>query len=280
MTAVINDAQLKLIVSDAGAKPDVFINPVGHIICHLTQGFNSGPFPAGQQNALTAAAHVPLGGGPSGTTFGFVQIGRINVFGAFYAGRIPSEGSIGVQAHVPPALPTPVLLDAFGNPPLPWFIDPSNSSFVPPQIHASWGDHPASKVPLKLRNSATSNVDNFLFHFIDDRDFWTIFTAQDPGGALRYIAHFHWRVLYDVKLMWRNGQPQKRVSNSLFEMKQRNVKGRPPDADLQSMLNTPAGPRANIAFGAALTQAFFGARGANRGENPRRFAAVPLDFWG
>jgi hypothetical protein len=69
MTVAILDSQLKLIIIDENAKPDVFINPVGHVIFHLTQGFNASSFPSGQGNALTAGAHVPLGGNPGGTTF-------------------------------------------------------------------------------------------------------------------------------------------------------------------------------------------------------------------
>ncbi len=280
MAVTILDSQLQLLLVDGDAKPDVFINPVGHIICHLTKGFQAGTFPLGQSDALTAGAHVPLGGDPGGTTFGFVQIGRSNFYGAFYAGRIPREGSVGVLAHVPPALANPIMLDASGAAPIPFFQDPSRTSFIRPKIHTTWGDHPASKVPSKLKNSFASNVDNFLFQFIDDRDFWTIFTAQDPDGTLRYIANFRWQVRYDVEFMWRSNQPVLRRSKSAFTMLQRNRKGRPQEPEVQSLLTTPVGPRANVAFGGAITQAFFGPRGPNRSENPRPFTTVPGDFWG
>jgi hypothetical protein len=280
MAAKILDSRLQLTVVDGGAVPGVFVNPIGHVIVHLTQGFDAASFPRDQGKALTAGAHVPLGSGPDGTTFAFVQIGRANFMGAFYAGRIPSEGSIGVLAHVPPALPNPVMLDASGTPPLPWFEDPTRSTFVPPVMNSTWGDHPASRVPSKLRNSFASNVDNFLFHLIDDRDFWTIFTAQDPGGALRYIAHFRWQVRYDVQFMWRDDKAIPRTIKSFFKMHERNTRGRPIEPEIQALLTSPAGPRASVAFGNALTQAFLGARGPNRSENPRWFPAVPPDFWG
>ena len=91
MPATILDSKLSLTVTEGGAIPAVHINnPVGHVICHLTQGFNPGSFPNDQGKALTAGAHVPLGNGPEGTDFGFVQLARANFFGAFYAGRIPS----------------------------------------------------------------------------------------------------------------------------------------------------------------------------------------------
>jgi hypothetical protein len=173
------------------------------------------------------------------------------------------------------------MLDASGSVPIPWFEDPSRTSFVPPSIHSSWGDHPASKIPSKIKNSFASNVDNFIFHFIDDRDFWTIFTAKDPGDTLRFIAYFHWQIRYEAKFMWRNGEANVRMSQSFFKMHERNTKGRPKEADIQAILTNPAaaGPRANVAFGNAINQAFFGPRGSNRSESPSRFLNVPIDFW-
>lgn len=187
---------------------------------------------------------MPLSGKPGRTSFGFVQIVRVNNHSVFYAGRMSREGSISVVVHVPPALPNPVMLDGdetdvAGIPPEPWYKNPNLSSFVPPQIHSSWSDHPMGQVRLKLQNPATSNVDNFLFQYIDDADFWTIFTAQDPGGAPRYIAHFHWQVRQDFEFNWVGGMAQLKRSKSFFKMIDRNVKGRPMEADLQPVLTTP-----------------------------------------
>jgi hypothetical protein len=281
----IVSAQLALRVDGSNAKPDVFINPAGHIICHLTQGFSSSSFPSGQQNAITGAAHVPVIPGPGETVrswnFGFVQIGRVRtpeLHGAFYAGRMRSEGSIAVRPGVPPALASPVLYDASGSPPDPWFETP-NPSFTPPRINASWGDHPALKVPLRLRNSGR-NLDNFLFQLIFDREFWTIFTATDPSGKITYIAHFHWQVRYDIELMWRNQTAQIRKNKSTAGVLDAKVNGAPADPQLQTILAHPSGDRANTVFSKAITQAFFGARGPNRTENDRWFMTVPAEFWG
>ncbi len=282
MPATILDSQLRLTITEQGAQPDVHINnSVGHIICHLTKGFDPGSFPNGQGKALTAGAHVPLGNGPEDTTFGFVQLARANFFGAFYAGRIPSEGSVGVLASTPPALLTPVMLDATGTPPDPFFIDPASSSFVSPQINSSWGDHPACRVPLTKKNSSRSNVDNFLFQVIDDREFWTIFTAQDPGVAPRYLAHFHWKVRYEFEFTWADGKAVRRRSNSSISIPERNVKGRPTEGALQGLLNAPKGTRANVLFDLALRSAFNGGTGPNRSENPQRFTRpiLPANFW-
>ncbi len=282
----ILDAQLTLAADFSKAKPDVFINPVGHLICHLTQGFNSAAFPNGQSNAITADAHVPIALGPGESignfNFGFVQIGRINpgqsFSGIFYAGRMHSEGSITVNPNVPPALASPILYDSTGSPPDPFFETPTGS-FTPPKMNATWGDHPALKVPLKLRNSGR-NVDNFLFHLILDREFWTIFTSTDAAAKITYIAHFHWQVRYDVELMWRNQNAVVRRNKSIAKVVDAKVKGAPTDADLQPLLAKPSGARANALYGRAMTQAFFGARGPNHTENDTRFANVPNDFWG
>lgn len=281
----ILDAQLTLLVDSSKAKPDVFINPVGHIICHLTQGFVSSSFPTGQSNAITAAAHVPVALGPnesvSAWNFGFVQIGRVNPgqsFSAiFYAGRMRSEGSITVNPNVPPALASPILYDATGSPPDPWFETPTGS-FAASRINATWGDHPALKVPLKLRNSGR-NVDNFLFQLIFDREFWTIFTATDPAGKINYIAHFHWQVRYDIELMWRNQDAVLRQNKSVARVIDAKVKGAPANPDLQPLLARPSGDRANKVYSQAVTQAFFGARGPNHTENDKWFMTVPSDFW-
>ncbi|MGB8473589.1 MAG: hypothetical protein WCE61_05820 [Candidatus Acidiferrum sp.] len=282
----IQDSHLVLTVVDSGAKADVLINPVGNIICHLTQGFNSSTYPLGQGNAITAGAHLPVVPGPgesvSAWNFGFVQIGRIinpAFTGIFYAGRIRREGSITVNPSVPPGLASPILYDATGSPPDPWFETP-NPSFTPPNINAGWGDHPSLKVPLKLRNSGRSNVDNFLFQLILDREFWTIFTATDPPGKIHYIAHFHWQVRYDLELMWRNGNAALRRNKSFHKVLEAKVMGAPTDPALRTLLANPSGDRANKLFGHSITQSFLGPRGPNRTENDNWFATVPYDFWG
>jgi hypothetical protein len=284
MAVTIQDAQLKLMITDGDVKPDVYINPAGHIVCHLTKGFVASTFPKDQGDALTAVAHAPVSVGHGDNidawSFGFVQIARANFYGAFYAGRISREGSVGVLAHNPPALASPILLDGSGDPPDPFFQDPSRTSYLPPMLHTSWGDHPAVRIPLTMPNPTTSGVKNHLFQFIFDREFWTIYTSKDPAGAIRYIVHFHWKVRYDVELLWRNQMPILRRSKSDFSMVSKNVKGAPTDSDLQAMLASPKGARANQTFDSAQTQAFRGARGPNRSENPQWFTTVPRDFWG
>jgi hypothetical protein len=191
---------------------------------------------------------------------------------------MPSEGSITVNASVPPALASPILYDGTGTPPDPWFETP-HPSFVPPNISATWGDHPAIKIPLRLRNSGR-NLDNFLFQVMLDREFWTIFTATDPAGKISYIGHFQWRVRFDVELMWRNQSAMLRRNKSFVTVIEAKVKGGPTEPALQSLLANPSGDRANTLYGKSILQAFFGSRGPNRTENDRWFVTVPYDFWG
>lgn len=282
----IQDSHLVLTVVDNKARANVFINPVGHIICHLTQGFDPIPYPGGQSNAITAGAHVPVipakGESVAAWNFGFVQFGRIinpAMSGIYYAGRVRSEGSITVNPNVPPALASPILYDAVGTPPDPWFDTPG-SSYIPPKVNAGWGDHPSLKVPLKLRNSWRSNIENFLFQLILDREFWTIFTATDPAGKIHYIAHFHWQVRYDLELMWRQGNAVLRRNRSFHRILQPKVMGAPTEPALRPLLASPSGSRANQLYGHSVTQSFLGSRGPNRTENKEWFFTVPYDFWG
>ena len=234
-------AQLVLSVDVTKAKADVFLNPIGHVICHLTEGFDSSTFPNGQSDAVIGAAHVPVFPAPGESvtswTFGFVQVARYRspeLHGAFYAGRIPREGSIAVRPGVPPALADNVLYDAKGSPPDPWFQAPA-TSFIAPKVNAAWGDHPAIKIPTRLRNSGR-NVDNFLFQLIDDREFWTIFTAVDPAGKITYIAHSHWQVRHEIELMWFNESDKLRRKKSSVSVLEAKVPGAPTVSELQGIL--------------------------------------------
>jgi len=205
MAIRFDTSRLTIALNDAKAKPDVFINStIGHIICHLTEGFDETSFPSNQGDAFTAAAHLPLIMAPgdtiSGWDFGFVQFVRTNFCRIFYAGKTRSEGSIAVSVHVPPALARPVALDGFSSATVPWFRNPM-VSFIPPNANAGWGDHPGLKVQLKLRN-AGRNTDNLLFQIQDEREFWSIFAATNPGGSLQYIAHFQWRVKWEFEFKW------------------------------------------------------------------------------
>jgi hypothetical protein len=134
-------------------------------------------------------------------------------------------------------------------------------------------------VRLSLENRARSNVRNFLFHCSMERQFFTVLTALEPGGRPQYVAHFEWRVRYEFKLNWKNGAPQPPQNLSPQKLLVKGqTSGRPSDADLQALLNNPAGERANT-VGKRVEAATVTGNPPNRTDNPTRFATVPDGFW-
>jgi hypothetical protein len=277
MAVIVNTASARIAVSDDGAKADCNIRQ-NTVIFHLTQGFDGDAISG---NAFTATGHVTVSGAvgdrTDGVEFGFIQITRANTISINFAGRVPSEGSINVQAHVPPAMQNPVMLDSDTHH-SPWTRNAPRFTVVGPAVQGSTGDHPALFVPRKMRNSL-KNVDNFLFHVVDEREFWSIFTALDAKGTRTYLAHFHWLVRYDQKFNWRNGEPHKSTPSSSFRMLERNVKGAPTEQAIAGLLKDPVGPQFNDTAKQAITTAMLGPRGSNRSENPGWFVNVPHDFF-
>jgi len=268
-------------VSDT-AKPDIFIaSTAGNIICHMTEGFDSAKFPIEQRDAFTANAQVPvrLTGGDTidGWDYGFVQFARANACRVFYVGPTRANGRVTVQVHIPPALASAVHLDQTSSASVPWFSTPM-LAYLPPMISARWGDHPAVRIPATLRNS-TTNSQNYLFHYQDEREFWSIFTARDPSGKLDYIGHFQWKVRWDCQFYWMGGKLFKRNNTSSFDIVQRKVIGPPTDPDVKPLLADPKGPAMKEEFGGALTRALYGARGPNRSEDVGWYTNVPQDFY-
>ena len=58
---------------------------------------------------------------------------------------------------------------------MPFFIDPSTSTFDAKTMNSSWGDHPASRVPLKLKNS-TAKDNGMILRFDPVTRKTTVFT--------------------------------------------------------------------------------------------------------
>jgi hypothetical protein len=58
----------------------------------------------------------------------------------------------------------------------PWKRKVPQFQFVAPEVESETGDHPAVMAGWELPNSNT-NVTNFLFHIVDSREFWSVFTA-------------------------------------------------------------------------------------------------------
>lgn len=174
-------------------------------------------------------------------------------------------------------MPDKLLLDSM--PDITPFTRGSNSRFQlnNNEITCPTSDHPALKVPKELRNSGR-NIKNFLFHVIDNREFWSVLTAIDPQGKRQHLAHFHWQISHNVKFSWRGGNPVVTSKKSSFTLHGK-AKQAPTDTELQPLLANPVPPQFNIAAGNAVLQAFAGARGGNRTENEFWFPNVPADFF-
>src|SRR5215813_1525109 len=108
-----NSADIDLVTQNA--KPAVAIRS-SVVICHLTKGFDPSSANGVTGAAFDALGHVKVALGPgddlSKFQFGFIQLSRVNNIGFFYAGKTSSEGSISIQAHVPPALAKAIWLDS------------------------------------------------------------------------------------------------------------------------------------------------------------------------
>jgi hypothetical protein len=68
------------------------------------------------------------------------------------------------------------------------------------------------------------------------------------------------------------------VNQSSFKLLKNPTTGRPPEADLQAVLDAPAGERAN-AVGKRAEAATVTGNKPNRSDNESRFVTVPEDFW-
>jgi hypothetical protein len=276
MAVIFNPATATIAGSMQTAVPDVDIR-TDKIVCNLTQNYDKTTGdPTG--TAFTATGHVGVSGSLAGWDFGFIQFAQAKFLGVFYAGRIRSEGSIGILAHIPPALPKAVLLDSDDNH-TPWTRTDPRFNSSGSAVHATTGDHPALRVALERRNS-NRNAPNFLFHVVDKREMVTIFTANDPQNKNHYLAHFEWTLVYDFKFSWRGGKPVMVANQSSIPQGAiQSIKGPPTASEWQALLTNPTGPQFNDESRKALFQARNGPRGPNRSENPSWFNNVPVDFF-
>lgn len=247
------------------------------VVCHLTQGFNKqDPFKSGAALRIDGQVGVAVGAlGPSkGFEIAFLQFIRFNTLGVFFAGRRASEGSIGIS--VDRAMPKTVMLDP-NKTMLPWM---SETSFTRTGNLAknSMGDHPFLQLPRQAPNFNTG-VPNFLFHIVDDRDFWTIFSVRDATGKFQHLSHFHWNVRHDVMLQWRGGVPSPAKFASSFTADQQSTKGAPVELALAALLAAPGGPIAVDELTAALPRAAAKPPNPFRSDNPSWFKNVPANFF-
>jgi hypothetical protein len=187
--------------------------------------------------------------------FGFIQFAQVDSMEFIYRGRISPEGSVGIKVDAPPALTQRVALDP-GQGTAPWTAAAGKRfTNVNGQITAPTGDHPISFTSLTTWNPATNTL-NFLFQINDERQFWCVFTAQDPSGHLHFLAHFHISVSWGARVTWLNGAPIGHLqSDSKFDPG-KVVMGPPKEPALQGLLANAQAVPADQFFNALLAQAF------------------------
>ena len=252
---------------DCGPSHDLVVVHLGHGVNKLDPTKNAAAFRIDGQVKLT----VGPGAVPPDFEVAFLQFVRFNVVGIFYAGRKNSEGSVGVLIHE--ALSKKVLLDA--NPPMPPWISETPFTRTGGLANNSMGDHPFLQVPRTAPNNNTG-VPNFLFHIVDDRDFWTVFSVRE-AGRFQHLTHIHWHVRHDQQFSWRGGVPVPAKAASAFTP-DNPTPGAPTDPDLLKLLAVPAPPNAKDALPAAFPVAVLPPN-PHRKDNPTRFFNVPQDFF-
>ncbi|VFU08262.1 hypothetical protein [Methylocella tundrae] len=212
-----------------------------------------------------------------GWKVGFFQIVRQTALRTRYTGRVQSEGSIVCDAT--PAISSQTLLDCLNKSTIPWMRDPDGKSkFTGSLASPSAHDEPRLSVPLLMQNHTASNINNFLYDFKHDCEFWTILTAIAPDQSRNYLAHFHWRVAHKVDFFWRSGVPSASEWGS-FTILDKFVAGPPRDADLQAILANPSGPIANDIFLPAFDKSIKGNDFLTHSESDRGLSPMRLDFW-
>ena len=253
--------------TDCGAQSDDVCVHLGHGINKQDPSKNAAAFRIDGQVKLTGTAV------PRGFEVAFLQFVRFNFVGVFYAGRKRSEGSISILVHE--ALSKKVLLDP--NPPLPpWISEKHFSQEAGNLAKNSMGDHPFFKVPRIAQQNTATGVPNYLFHIVDDRDFWTVFSVFETG-KFQHLSHIHWHVRHDQKFNWRNNVPLALPASSAFTHDNPTL-GAPTDPDLQTLLAKPEPPFAKPEFEKALVRAVLPPN-PHRADKDVRFFNVPQDFF-
>lgn len=274
--ATFDAASAEIETFSDGAVPAVKAWPT-RVVCHLTKGYNADQDTETIDAALTINGRVKAGGSESdwkGWRFGFIQLHKIHAMSFWYAGKSKAEGGIGIVVDKAPALTTTLCLDSEETC-KPWTrVD--EHYMMEGKIRNFSTDHPACRAKRDLTNRITGRV-NYLFHVIDKRELWTVFTARNPQGKFQHLAHVRWTLEYNFMFKWRKDEPTVASDSSSFKMTAFQ-KGAPSDGELQPLLNNPGPPLANDLTREAIKAAVIGGP-PNRSDVERSFANVFPDFY-
>ena len=279
MAISVNASSAKITFHNQQAKPAVDIKDPSPLIAHLTNNYTSKTQIA---QAFTADGVVNIskssGDSLTGWQFGFIQFQRINKLEFYYAGAQVDHGSVGIFPANGSAMSSLVTLDS--NPGMiPWTEPQTKPRYKDAggKITAETGDHPLLRLPWNITNDKTKQP-NYVFHFIDDREFWTVFTFEEPSGNRTYMMHYHWSLHYEFMMKWVRAKPKVHKDRAKFGMD--NPKsGAPTEPALKNLLANPQPPLSNIEMNAGLRNAVAGGQGPSRKDFDRRYGNVPPVFW-
>lgn len=241
----------------------------GYIVEGDTETFNDAINFTGKVNVTTTEKEF------ADWKFAFLQFQKVEFLGFFYAGPKKSAGQVTVLADRKPALDEAVHLDSEDE--YSPYTHSFDASLKGGLVTAISGDHPASRAPKQITNRITSAF-NYLFHAIDQRTFWTVFTAKAPDGKFTHLGHVKWALEYNFQFVWKDGKPASRINKSSLT-KGSFVAGPPPDGEIAALLASPKPPHANPAVRAALKNAAIGGPPNRSDQGTVMFNNLPADFF-
>jgi hypothetical protein len=253
-----------------GPKAITFHLTRGHFVEGDTETFNDAINFIGTVQAATTPGEFKT------WRFRFIQFQKLDFLGMFYVGRKNKAGQVSMLMHEAPALVQSLHLDS-ENEFTPW-TQAFDASLSAGKITAISGDHPASRAKNTITNRKTKAL-NFLFHTVDVRKFWTVFSAQDPTGNFHHLAHVEWNLRYDFMFVWENGIPKVHQNRSTFSTGQSTL-GAPTEESLKKLLKNPKPPHANPEVRKAMKQSVINGRPPNRSDlKERKFFNIPRQFF-
>jgi hypothetical protein len=290
---MIDPSSIRISVADSGTKPifTIFKTPTPDKLFPNFVRFElvtQNPH-LGRLFAVVATARARFLMGPGDTLkgwhVGFFQVMRLNVERATYAGRTPFEGTVVCDPFLKFQKPVVLLDHADSTIMKPWYEHPDDESdFKGPVATPSMGDGPGVDVPLTMQNHTASNVDNFLFRFEKNTEYFTVLTATPPGwtpGAgnpPELLAHFRWTVVHLADFRWSGGIPLPHTSLSKYSRDKDFTLGPPIDGAIKGTLSNPTGQFALDVTPPAFRNSLLNDPETHR-EFPEHLFLIPRDFW-
>lgn len=246
MTVNVQASTAQIAIDDTGVFPEAatLAGPNrAMVIFNLRNNFNSAA-PHASRDAFKFSGQVNLSLGGSdyasaGLNFGWIQFMKSVEWQLIYAGGDDSDGQINVNPL--PRIGTAFYIDRIpgaGDRFAPFVQNPAVAQFDGSStVKTSFGDHPMSSAPDKLKNERTGMI-NYLFSFVDIRKIVTIFAVRNNLGHVTPLAHVNTDLIYSGTFKWRRKIPIPRSNLSSFRPG-RVVKGAPADREIARLMANP-----------------------------------------